>query len=382
VDSRLKIITKILGDYSMGKFDRKMSVSPKMDNIDAFISGINMLGEELKDKTITKNYFQNILNSVADIIIVLNKSMLIENTNKVFQSTFGFTEEYCKQCSLESLLEERYRSNFVKSLKNLNNGKRHTTMELQFTITETVKIPILASVSMLFDEKNHKKGFIIVAKDFSYQKQLESVVMQTMIDTQEKVRTQLAKDLHDSIGQQLAAAKFYIGACIEATGNEKHRKILQKSNDSLLNTIQEIRNICFDIMPKTLKMFGLVEAVRELVEKTGLDGSIHIIIEEDKNFPALEKRKEIAIYRIIQEFIGNSLKHSKADQIEIIFGQKDHLVEIILKDNGIGFNINKLKKRGAGLDNIFSRIKAYNGNIDIISAPKQGTCFEITIPKT
>ena len=99
------------------------------------------------------------------------------------------------------------------------------------------------------------------------------------------------------------------------------------------------------------------------------------------NFPLLNKSLEIAIFRIVQEFINNSLKHSKANTINIELAVNTVTAIIILKDNGTGFDIGKaINNGGMGLRNIKSRIQPYGGEISILSTIGKGTQYKINIP--
>jgi signal transduction histidine kinase len=91
-------------------------------------------------------------------------------------------------------------------------------------------------------------------------------------------------------------------------------------------------------------------------------------------------QKEFALFRIIQEFLNNSLKHSKANSLLIDFKCRKKTGLITLRDNGIGFNITSLRNHGMGLNNVRSRIKPYNGVVEIISKPGKGTQYDIAIP--
>lgn len=91
-------------------------------------------------------------------------------------------------------------------------------------------------------------------------------------------------------------------------------------------------------------------------------------------------QEEFALFRIIQEFINNSLKHSKAEKLKIEFKSKKKMALINLSDNGIGFDMATLKNHGMGLSNVRSRIRPYNGEVDIFSEPGKGTRYEIAIP--
>src|SRR4030095_544348 len=104
MDSRFKKLNKQLSEYSLGKFDKKLRLSPRLDEVDAFIAGVNMLGEELKDKTISRDYFNNIFNSVSDMVFVLDKQGRIENINTSVTNHLEYDLQVLKGKSIAWLL--------------------------------------------------------------------------------------------------------------------------------------------------------------------------------------------------------------------------------------------------------------------------------------
>jgi NarL family two-component system sensor histidine kinase LiaS len=190
----------------------------------------------------------------------------------------------------------------------------------------------------------------------------------------------LAKYIHDSIGQHLSAIKFYIGTSADTVEDPKQKSILLKANAALVDVQADMRNICFNIMPKSLEVFGLIKAVEELCSKDQLLNQLKIIIKEANGFPRLPLQQEFALFRIIQEFISNALKHSRADSLWIDFSCKKKLALISLVDNGVGFDLSKIRNHGMGINNVRSRIRPYNGEVEIISRPGKGTRYEISIP--
>jgi signal transduction histidine kinase len=97
-------------------------------------------------------------------------------------------------------------------------------------------------------------------------------------------------------------------------------------------------------------------------------------------FPKLPKDLEIDMYRVIQEFINNAMKHGEANKISIRFSYSRKLVKIILTENGKGFDNRQLMSKGMGLQNVRSRVKSHNGDIIISSEPGKGTKYIMTIP--
>jgi signal transduction histidine kinase len=146
--------------------------------------------------------------------------------------------------------------------------------------------------------------------------------------------------------------------------------------------LADMRSICFNLMPKTLENFGLVQAIRELCNYPGLKEQTHFSITSDEVFPVLNKNMEIGIFRIVQEFINNAQKHGKATGVDIsLKTMAGNQIKIILQDDGTGFEITKSGSfQGMGLKNVQSRVSSYNGEIVITSSPGKGTRYVIIFP--
>ena len=379
MDNRFDKIRRLLTAYSLGNFDKKLAVSSRMDEIDAFISGVNMLGEELKDKTISRDYFNNIFDSVSDMVFVLDKQGKIENINKSVTNHLQYNLDFLTGKPISYLLSKLQPGWFSTVLKDIR-ASRMSSYEAVFRTRDKHNIPVLISVSFLIGGKNLKGKVLVTAKDISIQKKTQNIVLKAIIETEEKERIRFAKDIHDSVGQQLSAIKFYIGTSADAVEDPKQKSILLKANAALVDVQADMRNICFNIMPQSLEFFGLVKAVEELCSKNELLNNINITIKESRHFPRLPVQQGFALFRIIQEFINNALKHSNADTLRIEFTCRKKTILINLVDNGIGFDLMKLRHHGMGLNNVRSRIRPYNGEVDIISRPGKGTRYEISIP--
>ena len=379
MDSRFKKLNRQLSEYSLGKFDKKLRLSARLDEVDAFIAGVNMLGDELKDKTISRDYFNNIFNSVSDMVFVLNHQGKIENINSSVTNLLEYELSSLRGKPITNIIDKSEPEWYSHILKDLH-ASRTTSYEVVFRAKNKSSIPVLVSASFLKSDTNLKGGVLLTAKDISLQKKTQNIVLKAIIETEEKERIRFAKDIHDSLGQQLSAIKFYIGTSADAVEDPKQKEILLKANAALVDVQADMRNICFNIMPKSLEFFGLIKAVEELCSKNELLTEMEISIRESKNFPRMPLQEEFALFRIIQEFINNSLKHSKAEKLKIEFKSKKKMALINLSDNGIGFDMATLKNHGMGLSNVRSRIRPYNGEVDIFSEPGKGTRYEIAIP--
>jgi signal transduction histidine kinase/uncharacterized protein HemY len=202
------------------------------------------------------------------------------------------------------------------------------------------------------------------------QKEQASAVM----EVQEQERKRIAEDLHDSLGHLLSTAKL----------NLQTTPVAQPQVDNSLHLLnqasEEIRNITFNLMPRTLEEEGLIPALTELANKVTKSGKVKVILHvHDMEKFILEKQSQFNIYRIVQEAVNNILKHADASEINIqLIGQNDHIT-IMVEDDGKGF-VPGENKKGRGLKNIVTRSLWLKGNINIDSTPGRGTTITTEIP--
>jgi signal transduction histidine kinase len=195
------------------------------------------------------------------------------------------------------------------------------------------------------------------------------------IDTLETERSRISKDLHDGIGTGLVVLKMKIYKFISSSSPTVADEVEHQFQD----TIGEIRKIIFELTPPGLEKYGLLNTLQAYIEKIKKDTDIEI--EFYSTGPEYEEKgKTILAFRIIQELISNSLKHSQANKITLHVNSFEEEMNIIYEDNGIGFAIDS-KKKGHGLHNIESRIKALKGSMQADSG-NFGVSFIFTIPKS
>ena len=133
----------------------------------------------------------------------------------------------------------------------------------------------------------------------SKEKRNSSHCLKCQIAIQEKERLRIARDLHDSLGQQLAAVKLYQSTMFTLNSNPQLEKVFVKSNEALQSTLSELRSICFGLMPATLETYGLCKALNELCNKVELRELIVLSMPTEVDLSCLDKAFEISIFRII-----------------------------------------------------------------------------------
>jgi two-component system, NarL family, sensor kinase len=161
--------------------------------------------------------------------------------------------------------------------------------------------------------------------------------------------------------------------------NEKQNGILKNMISLLEESTAEIRQLSHTIMPASMEQDGLGKVIKEFAARIN-DDEIEFNVYEEGDFKKLNKNKSIIIYRITQECIQNILKHAQAKHISISIIIEHEKLELTIEDDGIGFDIKKIKSDGIGLNNIKNRIHQLDGTLDIESQHMKGTLISIQIP--
>jgi tetratricopeptide (TPR) repeat protein len=190
--------------------------------------------------------------------------------------------------------------------------------------------------------------------------------------TQEKERQRISKELHDSVGQNILFIKNQMVKLNQLT--------LMPSVDETLN---EIRSISKDLYPNQLERYGLVAAVEALAEKVHSSSGIFASHDLSAIEKDMDPEEQIQYYRIIQECVSNSVKHSAATALRIVAEKKNNSTFLSVQDNGKGFdktNLSGKAQRSFGILNLEERARSLNGRMDIESSPGKGTKITFTIP--
>jgi NarL family two-component system sensor histidine kinase LiaS len=194
-------------------------------------------------------------------------------------------------------------------------------------------------------------------------------------------RQRLARELHDAVSQQLFAISMTataVGRTLEKDFDKAQRQV--ELIEEMASVAQsEMRALLLHLRPVYLEgkelSQGLSDLVKELKTKVPMDLTLEI--DEDLN---LGKGIENHLFRIIQEAMSNTLRHAKADKMEIRIHRRGEAVKVTLRDNGIGFELDDKKQASYGLSTMQERIHEIGGSIQFITAPGKGTRIEISVP--
>jgi len=197
----------------------------------------------------------------------------------------------------------------------------------------------------------------------------------------EKERKRIARDLHDTVSQELFAAHMILSGVSQQAlrlDREKMQTQLQ-SVAAILETAQkDLRVLLLHLRPVELEEKSLVEGIQILLKE--LEDKSDLKVSLKQNVSKLPKKIEEHIFRILQELISNTLRHAQASCLDVYLYQTDVELQLKVVDNGIGFQLGSLDDLSYGLRNIKERVEDMAGNIQLLTAPKQGLAVDIRIP--
>ncbi len=205
------------------------------------------------------------------------------------------------------------------------------------------------------------------------QEQQEEILKNT-IQAQEKERKRIAQDLHDEVGAMLSVVKLNVGR-IEKKSEETKAKTLANETKSYLDeVITQVRRISRALLPPSLEKLGLYFAIEELANWVNKAGQIQIVCKKTGEHFRFDNKKELAIFRIVQELLNNAIKYSEAETISIHlrFSGNANLA-VVVSDNGKGFELEEKIVTGLGLRNLESRTQIVDARFKLKSTVGKGT---------
>lgn len=206
-----------------------------------------------------------------------------------------------------------------------------------------------------------------------------------VLSIQEEERSRIARDLHDTSLQNLAhlVHKIELSSLYIDSDPIKAKLELAIISKNLKDTIEDIRNVIFDLRPMSFDDLGFNETIEKLFDSIKQTASINATADMDR-IDIVNELVLMTIYRIIYELSTNAVKHAECTEISLLIRALPEKYKITFSDNGKGFNVKEAKGRKNnhyGLTIIYERVKLLGGTVTIDSIVDKGTTYHIEIPK-
>ncbi|AMR31111.1 hypothetical protein A0256_06570 [Mucilaginibacter sp. PAMC 26640] len=251
---------------------------------------------------------------------------------------------------------------------------------------QSIVIVIVGTIMLLL------LGLFIIGFLFFYQRKhnghiaeqehLKSVFQQellkTQIEMQEQTLNYVSREIHDNITQVLSFVKLNLAMAGNITESQRAIKV-DESRKLVSQAITDLRDLSKSLSFEHIAQLGLAKTITVEVDRLNKSSIMEASITVDGQVIALGDERELVLFRIFQEALNNSLKHSGAKQFKIGLQYSPHLFNLTIADNGAGFAYNALENGGSGLRNMQNRAALIGGVAKISSEPGKGCCITITI---
>lgn len=202
--------------------------------------------------------------------------------------------------------------------------------------------------------------------------------LKIQVEIQEETLQHISRELHDNLGHIASLVKIHLNTII--TNDEVINAKLEDAREITRQLIADIKQLSVRLSDNAVAQKGLLAALEKEVERLNKTGLFHAVLHTEGNIPYMESDKALILYRMTQECINNTIKHSDAKNILISIVYIEKSIILVVRDDGRGFDISNSQYKGAGLSNLRNRATLLSASIDMDSQAGRGTQITIKMP--
>ncbi|HSK67238.1 MAG TPA: PAS domain S-box protein [Anaerolineales bacterium] len=324
--------------------------------------------------------FRLAIEAAPNAMVMGNEAGRIVLANRQAELLFGYKQDEIIGQPVEMMLPERFYDKHAHLRDQFLEQPESRPMNAMRSTFGRRKDGSEFPAEVAYNPIETEEGVLILGSivDISERQQLAEARIQAAVEE----RQRLARELHDSVTQSLYSLTLLAEASRRTASNGDLNKVIDniaRLGETAQQALKEMRLLVYELRPLALETAGLADALQhrlDAVEKrAGVEAKLRVELTGE-----LPTEVENALYRIAQEVLNNSLKHSEANRVQVTLNTLDEQVELVIQDNGKGFNSETVQGGGMGLVNIRERTEAMGGEASIVSQAGTGTQVRVCIP--
>lgn len=345
------------------------------------------IAERTAELYASEKRFRTLFETAPEVVFSLNADGIITSLNPAFEALTGWPREEWLQKSFTALIDPRDVPLAVETLRQILAEKSTKAIELRIRSRSGESL-VAEFTAVPFIEMDEAKGVFGFGRDVTGRKRYEALLRglsRRLLEVQEAEQRRVARELHDSVGQLLASARFRVQAIESELRDENHVREAVKARRLLDCAMNEVRRISHNLRPSELDDLGLVPTIRSACEDFRERSGVAL----DLKFSGVSKRLspqiDLTLYRIVQEALNNIEKHARATCVALSLARRSGVVTLSISDNGRGFDPlaerpARSRKGGLGLINMRERAGFAGGTFRVEAALKKGTAIIVQVP--
>ena len=328
--------------------------------------------------------FEALLESAPDAIVIVDEGGLIQIVNGEAELMFGYPRAELIGQQVELLVPSRQKEVHAENRARYTAKPKARPMGVGLDLCGRRKDGSEFPVEISLSPMPTDGGLLItsVIRDVTGRRRLEDAALSARaIAAQEQERLRIARDLHDEVAQALSGIAVGLEQVESATGLETAREQAKRLGKGLAGTMGELRRVVEHLRPDELADLGLAASLERMADnRQRLNPNIKIAFHSDGDHRRPDPEAELAVYRVVQEALTNSIKHADAKTIEIDLTEKDDSIVARVRDDGCGFDLEESATNGLGLGGMRERARLLRGELKIDSAKGRGTEVALRLP--
>ncbi|MEI6888809.1 MAG: PAS domain S-box protein [Bacteroidota bacterium] len=334
------------------------------------VSKLKHAQEVIRDSEIL---YKTLVNKSPNLILIhIDGKIVFANDALIAMS--GLTKQQLTGCGVWELIKDVSMVSRNCSLERIFSDKNHLQkeVEIQASIRSGQIRDFVLSSNMITYKR--KDAIMTILTDITETINVEKLLLNKTIETEEIDRKRFAADLHDDLGPILSSIKLHLGLMQKTCSNDKQKENIHICEELLLEAIEKMSIIANNLMPRLIDNHGLEAALKSFCKSISREGMFSADLVSNLGSIRFSMDVEMHLFRIVGELINNTIKHSGGSKASIRLTYSKGLLSLAYMDSGKGYNPEDAMKKpgGRGLSNILHRVNLIEGEIEF-SSVKNGT---------
>ena len=335
-----------------------------------------------REKALHEHY-ADLFENAHDILFAHDTEGQLTALNRAGEQILGYSREEARHLKLTQLIVPEDRAAYFHVLELLRTGTDRGHVEVSTAAKNGRRVVLRINIRLqsLPGRPAHILG---IAWDITERRLAEEALRESEQQLRRSLeeRIRIGRDLHDGIIQSIYGVGLGLGECRRLVqGNPPAEKRLDQSIAELNTVIRDVRNFIGGLEPEALKGREFGAALQAIAASLGNGVSVEFAFDVDpKATSRLKPNQAVHLLQIAREAMTNALRHGLAPRLFVTFLCRDNALELVVRDDGTGFDPASIHGSGLGLKNMDGRARELDGHFEIESAPSRGTLVKIKIP--